>query len=129
MKRNLNDLADIVAEKLSDDNVDKIARSLWFELQKQKKISHLDEILEKVRQKQAEKNNQAIIEVISASELSDDQKKDLQSKLEQKVGKKVATRYFVNDKLLGGMKIKINDEVLDLSWRGKLDKIKQLSGR
>lgn len=129
MKRTANELAEIIASRLNDNNVQEIGRSLWFDLQKQKKISRLDEIIELVRRKVADKNNQIIVKILSAVELSSEEKNTLENKLTTKLGSKIHTRYFLDESLLGGVKIKINDEILDLSWRGKLEKLKEKTGR
>ena len=129
MKRTINDLAEITAQKLESDNVSLIAKTLWFELQKQKKFSHLDEALLKIRRIRASKENKIIVEIQSHKELTDAEKKDAETKIEQKLQSKILPRYSVHSQLLGGLKIKIDDEILDLSWRGKLEKIKEKTGR
>lgn len=129
MKRTVNDIAKLAAGKLSDDNIEQLAKSLWFELQKQKKISRLDEMISLVREIRAKSNKQIIVEITSAEELTDPEKQMLEEKIVKKLDSKILPRYKVDKKLLGGLKIKLGDGILDLSWRGKLEKIKESTGR
>ena len=129
MKRTINDLADITANKLKSDNVESLAKSLWFELQRQKKLSNLDQLIAEVRRRKAREENRIIVEIFSSVELEEVEKNDINEKLEKKLDSKIMPRYKIDSSLLGGLKIKINDDVLDLSWRGKLEKIKDKTGR
>jgi F-type H+-transporting ATPase subunit delta len=56
----------------------------------------------------------------SAFPLSDAQMAEIVKTLEAKVGKKVSATASVNGDLIGGVSIKIGDEVMDTSVRGKL---------
>jgi F-type H+-transporting ATPase subunit delta len=58
--------------------------------------------------------------VESAFPLSDAQLAEIVKTLEAKVGKKVSATASVNGDLIGGVSIKIGDEVMDTSVRGKL---------
>ena len=58
--------------------------------------------------------------VESAFPLSDAQLGEIVKTLEAKVGKKVSATASVNGDLIGGVSIKIGDEVMDTSVRGKL---------
>ncbi len=129
MKRTVNDIATIAAGKLSDDNIEQLAKSLWFELQKQKKISRLEEMISLIREIRAKSNKEIIVLITSAHELTGSEKQILEEKLIKKLDSKILPRYEVDKKLLGGLKIKLGDGILDLSWRGKLEKIKESTGR
>lgn len=59
-------------------------------------------------------------EVTSAFPLSDTQVTDIQKTLEGKYGRKVQTSVVVDPELIGGVTIRVGDEVLDASVRGKL---------
>jgi F-type H+-transporting ATPase subunit delta len=56
----------------------------------------------------------------SAFPLSDAQMAEIVKTLEARVGKKVTATASVNSDLIGGVSIKIGDEVMDTSVRGKL---------
>lgn len=68
--------------------------------------------------------------VTSAEELSDKQKKDLEKKLVDTTRfDNFVVSYNVDESLIAGIKIKIDDKVLDTSYRTKIDSIsKNLRG-
>ncbi|UUM30600.1 F0F1 ATP synthase subunit delta [Vibrio japonicus] len=62
-------------------------------------------------------------EVISATELSDEQRADISSKLEQRLERKVKLNCSVDEALLGGVIIRAGDLVIDNSARGRLNRL------
>jgi F-type H+-transporting ATPase subunit delta len=68
--------------------------------------------------------------VISSIEISDEQKKVLQQKLEKYTNKNVRMFYILDDKIIGGFVIKMEDTVIDASLKHQLEllKIKFLKG-
>ena len=129
IKLNQDNNSENFINKLKSDNVESLAKSLWFELQRQKKLSNLDQLIAEVRRRKAREENRIIVEIFSSVELEEVEKNDINEKLEKKLDSKIMPRYKIDSSLLGGLKIKINDDVLDLSWRGKLEKIKDKTGR
>lgn len=65
------------------------------------------------------------IDVESAFELDKDQIKNLKSKLEKSTGKTVDLHLSVNDELIGGLKVRIEDTVIDGSVKHKLSQLKE----
>ena len=65
-------------------------------------------------------------DVYSSVELSDEQKEKLTQKLETKFGKKVLATFEVDKSLLGGIKIVMEDEVLDGSIEKRLKDLKEV---
>jgi F-type H+-transporting ATPase subunit delta len=63
----------------------------------------------------------AIVE--SAYPLDDAQEADIKQTLEAKYGRKISTEVHVVPELIGGVSIRIGDEVIDSSVRGKLEKM------
>ncbi|MCS4489822.1 F0F1 ATP synthase subunit delta [Corynebacterium sp. ES2794-CONJ1] len=64
--------------------------------------------------------------VESAVELSESQKQALSSKLERIYGRAMSIHLEVNPSLLGGMIIRVDDEVIDGSYTGKIDRLRLL---
>ncbi|MBD0788733.1 F0F1 ATP synthase subunit delta [Vibrio sp. Y2-5] len=71
--------------------------------------------------KEYEKNIE--VEVISATELSEQQLSDISSKLEQRLERKVQLNCSVDETLLGGVVIRAGDLVIDNSARGRLNRL------
>lgn len=63
--------------------------------------------------------------VQSAAPLDDDQKARLQRALEKKLGGTVRLECSVDPALIAGMKIRTGDAVLDASYQGQLEKMKE----
>jgi len=63
------------------------------------------------------------VEVISATELSEQQLADISSKLEQRLERKVQLNCSVDETLLGGVVIRAGDLVIDNSARGRLNRL------
>jgi len=61
--------------------------------------------------------------VTSAFEMSDAQQSEIAQTLETKYGQKVELQVEVDPELIGGVSIRIGDEVIDASVRGKLQKM------
>lgn len=62
-------------------------------------------------------------QVTSAYPMTDAQLADVVATLERKVGRKVKAAVEVDPELIGGVSIRIGDEVTDLSVRGKLQQL------
>lgn len=62
--------------------------------------------------------------VTSAEEISDSQRETLAGKLEQIYGREIAIHSEVDPSLLGGMVIRVGDEVIDGSTRGKIARMR-----
>ncbi|MGL4830732.1 MAG: F0F1 ATP synthase subunit delta [Vibrio sp.] len=63
------------------------------------------------------------VEVISATELSEQQRSEMSSKLEQRLERKVQLNCSVDETLLGGVIIRAGDLVIDNSARGRLKRL------
>lgn len=72
----------------------------------------------------AEMRGKAVARVASAEALSDAQRTALAGKLEQIYGREMAIHSEVDPSLLGGMVVRVGDEVIDGSTRGKLERLR-----
>ena len=63
------------------------------------------------------------VEVTSAVELSEEQRADISSKLEQRLARKVQLNCSIDETLLSGVIIRAGDLVIDNSARGRLDRL------
>ena len=71
-------------------------------------------------------SNKAEADIISAVELSDDQKKAICSKLEKITGKIIQPVYTVDKSLIGGVKIEVEGKTFDGSIRHRLQDVKDV---
>ncbi len=63
--------------------------------------------------------------VTSADELSQDEKNNIVSTIESKLGRKLEAEFAIDPKLMGGVTVAYDDYVLDGSVRGKLDRLRE----
>jgi F-type H+-transporting ATPase subunit delta len=110
--------------KLDKGSIGQLAREIWMELQSNKKYNKLDELLNKIRKLRADQQAKKIAEIISAKPLSAEEKNEIIIKSEKKVDAKIMPVYKVDPSILGGIKVKVEDQILDLSWKGKLQLIR-----
>ena len=69
--------------------------------------------------------NKQRINITSAIALDDNEKEKLKNKLIEKLQKDVILNYEENDEILGGLVIKYEDKVIDLSLKNKFDQIRK----
>jgi F-type H+-transporting ATPase subunit delta len=90
-----------------------------------RRIAILQEI---ARQFEVELDSQlgfAEAEISSARQLSAEEKRDLESQVQNMTGKRVRARYTSNSELLGGVMVRVGSTIYDGSVRGQLEKMKQ----
>jgi F-type H+-transporting ATPase subunit delta len=64
-------------------------------------------------------------EISSARQLSEEEKRELESQVERLTGKKVRAHYASDPGLLGGVMVRVGSTIYDGSIRGQLEKMKQ----
>ena len=90
-----------------------------------KKVYFLDEVYKLFNDMVLEDKNTTIAEVETAFALSDTQKNDIVNSLTKKYDKKIQIYEVINERLLAGIKISVNNEVTDYSVRNKLNLMKE----
>ncbi len=70
-------------------------------------------------------NNIKIIEIVSAKELSSKQVTDIQELFEEKLNQEVQVKLSVDQRLIGGLKIKIDDTLIDNSLSSRIENLKK----
>jgi F-type H+-transporting ATPase subunit delta len=123
MKLSLNSLAERAAQKLDESNTKEMAEVLYGELQKQRKVGLMSQLLEMIEQKVCEKDGMVLAKITSARELTEIEIAELEERLGKRTGQKIAIKNTVDEKLIGGIKIIIKDEIIDLSLRGALNSL------
>jgi F-type H+-transporting ATPase subunit delta len=95
-----------------------IIEGFWQYLKKKGKLNLLPEVLRGLSQKSDEMNGTAI--VLSSSPLSKSQKDEVAKIIKSNFGSPMV-EFEVDPDLIGGLKVSIGSEVLDLSVQNKLD--------
>lgn len=88
-----------------------------------KRIGEFNEIYSDYVDKLDEINNIQPVEVVSAVDLRDEYKSKIVQKLSDKLGKNIKANWNVDSEILAGLKIKIDDNVIDMSLKNRIDKL------
>lgn len=91
-----------------------------------KRFDELNAVIKAYINKVDEINNIKRVEVISAVELSPNQKEKTIEKLQTKLQKSVLVNWTQNKDIIGGLVIKIDDDVIDNSLKNKLEKLSKI---
>ncbi|MBS82660.1 MAG: hypothetical protein CMD65_00815 [Gammaproteobacteria bacterium] len=90
-----------------------------------KRIFYLKEIYELYDKISSASKNISVAEIETSYELTPKQKDSIKNFLNKKFQNKIIVQELINKNLLGGVKIKIDDEVIDFSIKNKLEQMKQ----
>ena len=89
------------------------------------RISLIIDILNRYKNIYYKNNNIEKVIITTAINLSNDEKADVIFKCEKLLNKKVIAQYMVNDEIIGGIIIKTDDKLYDMSVKAKLNSIKK----
>jgi len=113
-------LDEIFGNKISNDSMSFIR----FILSKDRQ-NILLEIIEKFFELNNAKQGIVKVDVITSFTFTDEQKKQLQSKFESYLDKKLLINYSIDEKILGGFIAKIGDTIFNASMIHQLDLLKK----
>ncbi len=89
-------------------------------------ITKLSEIIEEFFKLEMVVSNTVTVTVTSKIPLADNQKEALIKKLEEKYRKHIVPHYLVDETLIGGLKITLEDQIIDASVQKRLQRIKEV---
>jgi F-type H+-transporting ATPase subunit delta len=104
-------------------------RNLIAVLIDHRRIASLEQVVKDFRQELDRRLGFAEAEISSARELSDSEKRALESQVERLSGKKVRARYSQDASLLGGAVVKLGSTIYDGSVSGQLEKLREQLSR
>ena len=87
------------------------------------KFDEFDEIKSDFESIYNDVNNIKLVEVTSAVELTQEQKNRVTEKLQAKLNKQIKANWLLNRDIIGGLIIKIDDNVINSSLKNKLEKL------
>lgn len=88
------------------------------------RLNCLNEITSILQNKINDENGILPVDVISAIKLDDNKKAYIKERLDNKFKKDTIPTFFYDESILGGLIIKVNDTVIDLSIKKKLENFK-----
>lgn len=90
-----------------------------------KKVYYIDEVYKIFLSMLLDDDNMTVAEIQTAIALTEKQKSGLTDMLQNKYNKKIKIDEIINENLLAGIKISIDNEVVDYSVRYKLNSMKE----
>ena len=112
----------IITEVFQNQVSEKIVNFLKI-LAEKGKLSHFFEVKEAFENHFNEEKNIQCVTVISAVELREEQRQKVLTRLQEKLQKTIQASWNVDDGLIGGLIVKIGDNVIDASLRNRLEKL------
>jgi F-type H+-transporting ATPase subunit delta len=90
------------------------------------RIGHVAEVAATYRQLLQEQLGIKSVEISTARELSDDERKELVAEVAKLAGAKVDASFKLDPKMIGGAVVRIGSTVYDGSVRGRLERLKEV---
>lgn len=112
----------IIDEVFKNQVNDKVINFLKILIDKNK-FNHFNSIKSAFKKILDEVNNIKRVEVISAITLTDTHKSKITEKLKNKLGKDIIANWVEQPEIIGGLIIKIEDDVIDSSLKNKLENL------
>ena len=109
--------------KLYEESVSDTSKKLLEILAENKRLNLLETIYLIYKDLLESHKGQNSIEVFVAVDPGNEAKDDIEQKLKSKYGKDANIFFSKDPAMMGGLSIKIGDETLDLSIRGKVNKL------
>lgn len=120
----LRDKKELIAQSF-EGKINPVTYNFLQTLLDENRFSIFNTILELFKNEVDLIQNKQRVEVISAVDLDENQKQRLQEKLSEKFNKEAIINYFEDKNILGGLVIKFEDNVIDLSLKTKFEKIRK----
>lgn len=114
-----------VLDKIFKGKIEEPILSFLFLLNENSRLGILRDIFSAFKNFIDEEKNIINADIISAVELNEVQKQNLVSKLQNKTGKAINPEYKLDNTIMGGFIIKINDTVIDLSLKNRIENLKK----
>ncbi|SHO56221.1 F0F1 ATP synthase subunit delta [Vibrio quintilis] len=128
MKELLN--SSMAAEKMAElfiavcgEQFDEFGQNLIKVMAENGRLKALSDVCDLFFELKVEHEKQVEVEVVSATELSEQQKTEISNKLEQRLERKVQLNCSIDEALLGGVIIRAGDLVIDNSMSGRLSRL------
>lgn len=89
-------------------------------------FGELDNVIVNYERLLFENDHITSVDVVSAKQLSDDNKESILKMVRSKYKKPLQVKYSINEDLMAGYIVKVNNDIYDTSLKNKLDQIKNL---
>lgn len=112
-----------IIDEVFTKSVNEKIRDFLKILIEKKRFKELEGIVAAYQEELDKINNLQRVEVISAIELDDNSKEKIIDKLQNRLQKNVIAQWQTDEEIIGGLVVKINDDVIDSSLKNKLENL------
>ncbi|MCQ2750015.1 MAG: ATP synthase F1 subunit delta [Clostridia bacterium] len=112
-----------IVQDLFDEKVSREVVALLYVVLRKSRQEFLPEIFDAFIERCKINNNISTAVVISAEKLNDDYIKKIKNELENKIAKTIEIEERIDDRLIGGMKVMVDNKLFDGSIDGKIKNI------
>ena len=112
-----------IAEFSKALNLSKIMKSLLGLMASKRRLPVVSFLIEELKRLIAEEKSEVTAEITSAHKLTDKQKNKLEEILSSSTGKKIKLNSTIDERILGGLIVKVESRMLDTSIKAKLDSL------
>lgn len=116
---------EIIDEIFKNKINDKLVNFLKILVEKNR-FNEFNQIIQAYSNKTDNINNIKRVEVISAIDLTEDQKSRINEKLHTRLQKNIVAKWTTDENIIGGLIIKYDDNVIDNSLKNKLEKLSKI---
>ena len=110
-------------KSLLDGSISKTSQSLLNVLAENNRFNLLEAIFEIYKEIVAKHKEQKSVEVFVATKPSNDTEETIKTRLVSTYGEGTNVEFKIDPNIMGGLSIKVGDETLDLSVKGKVKKL------
>ena len=119
-----NDKLKIFEKMLTSTSTNKLTLTFLKVIKNNKRFSNLQNIINEFININAKKRGDVIAKITSANNLTDTQKNEIKEKFKSILGDKLLLNFHVDNKIIGGLIVKIGSKMVDSSIASKLNKLK-----
>ena len=113
----------IIEKVLSKASINKLTSNFLKVISKNKRFSSLLSIISQFININAQKRGDVSADVTSANNLSELQKNSINDQLKSVLGEKLLLNFKVDEKIIGGLIIKVGSKMIDASILSKINKL------
>lgn len=114
-----------VAQKIFAIHIEKTVLDLMFILIDNARVETFNEIVNQYSDMFNVKENIVKPNIISAVELTEEQKQKVIAKLQTKLNKQIIPNYIIDENIIAGMIIEIDDKVIDFSLKEQFEQVQK----
>ena len=113
----------ILQQILSDHSANNLTCRFFKVISYNKRINFLSNIIARYNAINTEKRGDVIVDITSAEELNDQQKEEIKDQLRLRLGEKLSLNFKIDNKIIGGLRVKVGSKMIDSSLNSKINKL------